>query len=206
MPANARAERLCMSPRSHRGRVPAAPRHQAVRGRLWCVPRLDDEYVARMEDILALYEKPLDPRAPRRVPRREAGAVARAHPPRERARQWHSTNRRVSTTRHRQRVLRHRAASRTLLRRSHAEARTKMLARIAGAYPDAETIHLVVDNLNTHRESSLLEAMGHERGTALWARFDVHYTPKHASWLNQAEIAISMLTRECLARRRLGTL
>jgi hypothetical protein len=67
-------------------------------------------------------------------------------------------------------------------------------------------IHLVLDNLSTHSRKALVDAFGEEDGDALWSRFMVHYTPKHASWLNQAEIEISLLTRECLGKRRLGHL
>jgi hypothetical protein len=80
------------------------------------------------------------------------------------------------------------------------------LQRIAAAYPRAKTIHLVLDNLNTHNEKSLLESLGAIKGARLWSRFSVHYTPYHASWLNQAEIAISLWSRECLGKRRMPTL
>ena len=63
-----------------------------------------------------------------------------------------------------------------------------------------------MDNLNTHNESALTETFGREEGRRLWRRFWVHYTPKHASWLNQAEIAISLMTRACLGRRRISTI
>jgi hypothetical protein len=56
----------------------------------------------------------------------------------------------------------------------------------AGQYPLAQTIHLVVDNLSTHSLKILVDRFGPEQGAALWKRFTVHYTPKHASWLNQA--------------------
>ncbi|HYZ74642.1 MAG TPA: transposase, partial [Chthoniobacterales bacterium] len=55
-------------------------------------------------------------------------------------------------------------------------------------YPDATTIHLVVDNLNIHRRKSLTDYYGETAGNQIWDRFTVHYTPTHASWLNQAEI------------------
>jgi len=71
-------------------------------------------------------------------------------------------------------------------------------------YPDAVTIHLVMDNLNTHDEKSLVQTFGQREGRRLWARFTVHNTPKHASWLNQAEIALSITHRCCLARHRIS--
>ncbi len=77
---------------------------------------------------------------------------------------------------------------------------------IAIRYPEATTIHLVMDNLNTHCRQSLVGVYGEEFGGMLWNRFTVHYTPKHGSWLNQAEIEISLFARQCLGRRRIPTL
>jgi hypothetical protein len=67
--------------------------------------------------------------------------------------------------------------------------------------PDAEKIVLVMDNLNTHKEASLYEAFAPEKARALCERFEMHYTPKHGSWLNMAEIEIGLLGRTCLDRR-----
>jgi transposase len=78
------------------------------------------------------------------------------------------------------------------------------LRRIAWRYPKARTIHLVMDNLNSHTRKALVERFGEKEGGRLWDRFTVHYTPKHASWLNQAEIAISLFSRQCLGQRRIG--
>lgn len=63
-----------------------------------------------------------------------------------------------------------------------------------------------MDNLNIHRRKALVDRYGKEEGDRLWKRFTVHYTPKHGSWLNQAEIEISMLARQCLGQRRIGDL
>jgi DDE superfamily endonuclease len=73
-----------------------------------------------------------------------------------------------------------------------------MLHRIDQAYPNARTIHLVLDNLSTHARSSLVGYFGLLRADELWNRFTIHYTPKQASWLNQAEIEISIFARQCL--------
>ncbi len=77
---------------------------------------------------------------------------------------------------------------------------------IVRRYPSAQTIHLVMDNLNIHSRKSLTDYFGEERGKALWKRLVVHSTPKHGSWLNQAEIEISLFARQCLGRRRIPTL
>jgi hypothetical protein len=68
-------------------------------------------------------------------------------------------------------------------------------------YPDAETVVLVMDNLNTHTLGSLYETFDPQEAHALAQRLEIHYTPKHGSWLNIAEIELSALTRQCLDRR-----
>ena len=68
-------------------------------------------------------------------------------------------------------------------------------------YPNAEAICLVMDNLNTHRIASLYEAFPPQEARRLARKLDLHYTPKHGSWLNMAEIELSTLTRQCLDRR-----
>lgn len=68
-------------------------------------------------------------------------------------------------------------------------------------YPNAETIVLVLDNLNTHNPASFYEAFPPEEAHRLTHRFEFHYTPKHGSWLNMAEIELSVLARQCLNRR-----
>lgn len=80
------------------------------------------------------------------------------------------------------------------------------LAALARRYPCPERLVLVLDNLNTHRVESLLATFGQEKGRPLWERFEVHYTPKHGSWLNQAEIALNIYARQCLGKSRIPDL
>lgn len=68
-------------------------------------------------------------------------------------------------------------------------------------YPEAEKIRLVVDNLNTHKIASFYEAFEPEEARRLAKRLEIHYTPKHGSWLNIAEIELSVLTNQCLNNR-----
>jgi hypothetical protein len=68
-------------------------------------------------------------------------------------------------------------------------------------YPEAEKVVLVMDNLNTHRLASLYEALEPEQARRIAERIEVHHTPKHGSWLNVAEIELSVLSRQCLDRR-----
>jgi hypothetical protein len=68
-------------------------------------------------------------------------------------------------------------------------------------YPAAERITVVLDNLNTHGPASFYEAFAPDEARRLAERFEFHYTPKHGSWLNRAEIELSVLSRQCLDRR-----
>ena len=63
-----------------------------------------------------------------------------------------------------------------------------------------------MDNLSSHNRKALVKRFGEKMGGLLWERFTVHYTPKHGSWLNQAEIEISLFSRQCLGQRRIPTL
>ena len=71
-------------------------------------------------------------------------------------------------------------------------------------YPDAEVVRLVMDNLNTHTLGSLYETFPPEEARRLAKRLEIHYTPKHGSWLNIAEIELKALSTQCL-ERRIGT-
>jgi hypothetical protein len=72
-------------------------------------------------------------------------------------------------------------------------------------YPTAEKVVLVMDNLNTHTLAALYEVFPPTEARRLARKLEVHYTPKHGSWLNMAEIELSVLGRQCLDRR-IGTL
>jgi hypothetical protein len=68
-------------------------------------------------------------------------------------------------------------------------------------HPEAEKLVLVMDNLNPHKLASLYEAFPPEQARRIAERLEIHYTPKHGSWLNVAEIELSVLSRQCLNRR-----
>ena len=68
-------------------------------------------------------------------------------------------------------------------------------------YPDAEKIILVMDNLNTHKPSSLYKKYSPEEARRIIKKLEIHYTPKHGSWLDIAEIELNVMTRQCLSRR-----
>ena len=177
---------------------------------MWCVAKLDQQYIERMEDVLAVYEKPLRAKEP--VVCMDEKAVSLHQEVREpqgvqpgQVGRRDSEYRRAGTAnifcgveakagRHFKRVTEKRSASQW----------ARFMKDVADAYPQADTIHMVLDNLNIHRRRALVNEYGEEPGDALWRRFTMHYTPKHGSWLNQAEIEIGLLARQCLGRRRIG--
>lgn len=77
----------------------------------------------------------------------------------------------------------------------------KVIRELVDSYPTAEKVVLVMDNLNTHKMASLYEAFAPDEARRLIDRLEVHYTPKHGSWLNMAETELSVMTKQCLRRR-----
>jgi hypothetical protein len=86
-------------------------------------------------------------------------------------------------------------------RRTRADWAEAMRVLADQHYPTAERITVVLDNLNTHGPASFYEAFAPAEARRLAERFEFHYTPKHGSWLNLAEIELSVLSRQCLDRR-----
>jgi DDE superfamily endonuclease len=89
--------------------------------------------------------------------------------------------------------------------RSGAEF-ARMEEHVVEQYPTARTIHLVMDNLNIHCRKSLTDCFGEQKSGEIWERLTVHYTPKHGSWFNQAEIELSLFSRQSLGARRIPSL
>ena len=86
-------------------------------------------------------------------------------------------------------------------RRTAVDFAHQMKWLVDSAYPDAEVIRLVLDNLNTHKPGSLYEAFEPSEARRIAKRLEFHYTPTHGSWLNLAEIELSVFSRQCLDRR-----
>ena len=177
---------------------------------MWCVAELDKEYIRRMEDILGVYEKPLSEREPVVcVDEKPVVLHQEVHPP--------QTMRPGRVARRDGEYQRCGTANvfcgvqpklgryfpKVTADRSSPEFADYLL-EVAVRYPEADTIHLVLDNLSSHTRKAVVERFGQKAGGWLWDRFTVHYTPKHGSWLNQAEIAISLFSRQCLGRRRIA--
>lgn len=86
-------------------------------------------------------------------------------------------------------------------RRTKADFARQMKALCDDLYPDADRVRVVLDNLNTHTAGALYETFEPAEARRLAAKLEFHYTPKHASWLNMAELELSVLARQCLSRR-----
>ena len=91
-------------------------------------------------------------------------------------------------------------------RRHRHQEFLRFLSEVDANLPRGVEVHLVMDNLNIHRRKSLTDLLGEEIGGEVWGRFTIHYTPTHGSWLNQAEIEIGILSRQCLGTRRIPDL
>ena len=179
---------------------------------MWCVAELNDEYIAKMEDVLETYENPYDPQEPvvcldeKPVTlHADVRPASPAEPGRE-ARRDNEYERRGTANVFcavEPKAGRHFAFP-TPDRSAFEFA--QVACHLAMQYPEAKTIHLVMDNLNIHRRKSLTDVFGVEVGTEIWDRFTVHYTPTHGSWRNQAEIEIGIFSRQCLGTRRIPDL
>ena len=179
---------------------------------MWCVAKLDDEYIRRMEDILAVYEKPFSEREPVVcIDEKPVVLHADLRPPRPlrpgRALRRDSEYERRGTANTFCGVEPKAGQHFTKATRDRSSPEfADYLLDIAQHYPEADTIHLVMDNLSSHSRKAVVERYGEKAGAWLWNRFTVHYTPTHGSWLNQAEIEISLFSRQCLGHRRIPAL
>jgi hypothetical protein len=179
---------------------------------MWCVPELNEEYMAKMEDVLKTYERRYNPKTPvvcldeKPVTLHADVRPSAAAVPGREARQDNEYERRGTASVFcavEPKAGRHFTFPAT---DRSAFQFAQVLFHLAIEYPKVKTIHLVMDNLNIHCRKSLTDFYGEDVGGDIWSRFTVHYTPKHGSWLNQAEIEIGLFSRQCLGKRRIPTL
>jgi hypothetical protein len=175
----------------------------------WCIPpEANADFVWHMEDVLDVYHRPYDPLRPvicldetsRQVLAEtrdplpaSPGRLARHDP--EYARQGVVNCFLVSEP------LRGWRHIRLSERRTRIDWAHCIKELVDVSYPTAERLVLVLDQLNTHTPASLYEAFPPAEAKRLANRLEIHYTPKHGSWLNMAEIELSILARQCLNRR-----
>ncbi|MDL2318628.1 IS630 family transposase [Eubacteriales bacterium OttesenSCG-928-A19] len=175
----------------------------------WCIPKdYNGEFVARMEDILETYALPYDPHIPLicmdeqlcqllgdkldPIPMKPGQPLLEDY---EYVREGTCC---LFIFTEPLKGWRHREATKRRTRLDWAHQVEQLLTK---HYPDADCVRLVMDNLNTHTIVSLYQAFPAEKARALAKRLEIHYTPKHGSWLNIAEIELSVVTRQCLSRR-----
>ena len=179
---------------------------------MWVVADLDEDYIAKMEDVLEVYERPYDAQHPvicldeKPVTlHADLRPASPARPGREARRD--NEYERCGTANVFCAVEPKAGRHFTFATpdRSGLEF-AKVAFGIAVQYMQAETIHLVMDNLNIHSRKSLTDLLGSEFGNEIWDRFTIHHTPTHGSWLNQAEIEIGIFSRQCLGARRIPNL
>jgi transposase len=176
--------------------------------KMWCVPAIDGEYVARMEDVLDLYAEEPEPARPvvcfdesptqliaeKRLPL-PASPGRRERYDYEYKRNG-TANLFVFLDAHR--PWRHVKVTEQRTALDFAEC---MRDLVDIHYPQAEKIRVVLDNLSTHARGNLYEAFPAAEAHRVLSRLEFHYTPKHASWLNMVEIEIGVLSGMCLDRR-----
>ena len=154
---------------------------------MWCVAELNEEYIAKMEDVLEIYERPYHPQHPvvcldeKPVSlHADVRPPAAATPGREARRD--SEYQRCGTANVFCAVEPKAGRHFTFPTPDRSAFEFAQVAlELAMAYPQAQTIHLVMDNLNIHRRKSLVELYGAELGGEIWDRFTPHYTPKHGA-------------------------
>ena len=174
----------------------------------WCIPEVSGEFVARMEDVLDLYHADYDPDHPvvcfdetSRQLVADKRPVIGAKPGRvERYDYEYKRN----GTRNLFMFCEPKAGWRHVEvteRRTAVDFAHQMRWLVDDAYPHTETIRLVLDNLNTHKLGSLYDAFKPTEARRIAKRLEFHYTPLHGSWLNMAEIELSVFSNQCLNRR-----
>lgn len=160
-----------------------------------------------MEDVLELYEEPYDPARPvvcfDESPKQLIGEVREPIPVQPGAPARYDVEYQRNGVRDLMMICEPKRGFREV---EVTERRTKLefaqsMKRIVELYPEAPVIRVVMDNLNTHKSASLYETFPPEEARAIARKLEFHYTPKHGSWLNIAEIELAVLSNMCLSQR-----
>jgi len=176
--------------------------------KMWCIPKINGEYVARMEDVLELYAEAPDQRRPvvcfDETPRQLIGEERTPIPaePGKPARVDYEYVRNGTANVFMfvdvNRPWRH---AKVTDQRTCVDFAECMRDLVDLHYPTAERIRVVLDNLSAHSAGALYQAFAPEEARRILSRLDFHFTPKHASWLNMVEIEIGVMVKQCLDRR-----
>jgi transposase len=175
---------------------------------MWCIPKVDAEYVARMEDVLDLYAETPDPTRPvvcfDESSTQLIGEVRQPIPAAPgRLERYDCEYKRNGTANLFVFLDAHRAWRKVKVteRRATNDFAHCMRDLVDVHYPEAKRIRVGLDNLSTHTPAALYQALPAAEARRILRRLEFHYTPKHGSWLNMAEIEIGVLRRQCLDRR-----
>ena len=178
------------------------------RQKTWCISRVNGEFVARMEDVLDLYAEAPDPKRPvvclDESPTQLIGEVRQRIPPEPgQVERFDYEYRRAGTVNLFVLVDAHRPWRKVTVtqQRTALDFARCMRELVEVDHPRAERVRVVLDNLSTHTPGALYEAFSAEEAHRLPRRLEFHFTPKHASRLNMAEIEIGVLKGQCLDRR-----
>jgi transposase len=176
--------------------------------RMWCIPKVDADYVAAMEDVLDTYALPADPDCPLvcfdETPYQLVAETREPLPMKPGAPAIYDYEYRRAGTANLFIVLApHRGWRRVEVtaHRGNRDFALQMKQLVDIDFPEAKRIRVVLDNVNTHRPGALYDALPAEEARRILRKLEFHYTPKHGSWLNMAECEIAVLQKQCLARR-----
>ena len=180
----------------------------------WCIPQKENAgFVAAMEDVLEIYSRPYDEKIP--VICMDEKPIQLLSDVREGFRSEESANYYYDSEYERKGTasiflftepLGGWRFAKALPRRTKKDWASQIQWLAEEIYSEAEKIILIMDNLNTHNFSSLYERYEAKKAFRLMKRLEIHYTPKHGSWLNIAEIELSALTQQSLSKRRISSM
>jgi hypothetical protein len=175
---------------------------------MWCIPEANAEFVARMEDVLDQYETPYDPEHPLvcfdETTKQLIGETRVPLPPKPGQVERYDYEYQRNGVRNLFVFFEPLASWRQMQvteRRTSQDFAEAMKWLVDEAYPDAKRVRVVLDNLSTHKAAALYETFPAAEARRIAKRLEFHYTPKHGSWLNMAEIELSVFSRGCLDQR-----
>jgi transposase len=176
--------------------------------KMWCIPEINAEYVARMEDVLQLYAEAPDPRRPvvcfDETPRQLIGeqrVPIRVEPGKPRRVDYEYVRNGTANVFMFVDVNRPWRRAKVTNQRTCVDFAECMRDLVDVHYPEAERIRVVLDNLSAHSAGALYQRFAPDVARRILNRLEFHFTPKHASWLNMVEIEIGVMVQQCLDRR-----
>jgi len=175
---------------------------------MWCIQIIDAIYRERMYDLLDLYEEPYDPRKPvvcfDEKPKQLLNDKRMPIPMKPGSPEKYDYEYVRKGTANIFVAVEIKAGKRVTQvtkRRTMKDFAQFIRNLVDGEYPEAEIIRIVADNLNTHKIKSFFETFSNDEAERILNKIEFHYTPKHGSWLNAAEIEINVMDIECTGRR-----